>query len=107
MRTTIKEAVRTVGYLLETNSHVGSISGTKEGFSAWVLEDKNVCRWCLAGAECLVGKYLLGKIAHSGLDKAIRKTLSIPDHVATEMIWEGPGTNSETRKQVIAKLKNA
>lgn len=106
-KVTIREATRTVGYLLETNGHVGWTACTEDGRDAFTYNSPGACRWCLAGAEMLVGKYLLGDAFKPSFQRFVRKVLNVPKGKPSEYVWEGPGTNDQTRKQIIAKLKNA
>jgi hypothetical protein len=106
-KTTIREAIQTMGHLLETNSHVGATAADRFGQEMWRCDSRDACRWCLVGAEMLTGEYLLGNYYHKGLDRAVRKLLDDPRNKPTEWIWEGPGTSNKTRKQIIKKLKNA
>jgi hypothetical protein len=99
MNNKMEDAIRTVGYLLETNGTTGYFARNSHGYPVGV-NDAETCRWCLQGAvEAVALKFgllvgpLVGQVqtilnARSGLVSA----------------WEGKYAKL-SQQEVVTKLK--
>ncbi len=108
-KTTIREAIRVVGHLLETNGTTNVFARNRKG-KRISRYSPNACKFCLSGACDVVAVNVLG-IDTEDVDKLC----DFEDKVAYLVMGGGFGdhipiwdtADKETRKQIIETLKNA
>ncbi len=99
-----REAVRTIGYLLETNGTTKAWARNKYG-SGTSSTDPNACQWCLDGAITVVAHDGF-KVKYWDLTHAVEEVLGLEEGVSCTIgAWDG--STKAKRKAMIKKLKNA
>ena len=106
MKTTDREAIRMVGYLLETNSTVGRFASNKDD-QPTDISDPDATFFCLSGALRLVDMKVLGGCRHTFFDRgsiynAVKTLLKTKLPLSNK--WDE--SNDSQRKQIIEILKN-
>lgn len=105
MDTKTKEAIRVVGYLLETNSTYATYARTKSD-NVVRLDSPQACKFCLAGATYLVDRNIYqpkcGKLLPTDLYGKVASYLAAPSLVG---FWDS--SSKEARREIVQKLKNA
>jgi hypothetical protein len=101
-KTTVKEAIRVVGHLLETDGTKNACARSKSG-KVVGFDDPIACKFCLSGACYFVDQFIFGKENYSNqLQHQVAKELGVKNLVLT---WDY--SSAAERKQIIKKLKNA
>lgn len=105
----IKDAVRMVGHLLETNGTKGWFARDKNGLER-DYNDPQACAWCLVGAMAVISeKFGLDKYS---LDPVVAKTVGIKKSLKRYQLssyypvaktWDD--SDAESRKRIIKALK--
>jgi hypothetical protein len=101
MNQQVKEAVRMIGHLLETNGTVGASGRNSSGQPIGYGEPKT-CKWCLVGATLVVTDKLT-TVSYEEARSAI--TRLVGDGLVDA--WEPRRNGKDARKKIVEKLKNA
>ncbi len=100
----IKDALRTVGYLLETNGCIGSYAKRHDGAPVGP-HHQSACRWCLSGAIHVVAPKF-GVDVKDILASAHLRCVLIPVYgsspAAMTRAWD---TKADDRPKIIKALK--
>jgi hypothetical protein len=110
-KTTVREAIRVVGHLLETNGTTQVFARNKRGRPVEIFNPK-ACKFCLSGAADLVAVNVLG-IDKDDFDRLVEFEDKVgalvtagSDRVCGHIsMWDE--ADKTERKKIIAKLKNA
>lgn len=104
----IREALRMMGYLLETNGTTGRKARDAAGISV-EHDDKKACSWCLVGATDVVFDTLFGD--HEMISQRfqiVEDYLKLGNgHMSMVDAWEPPFDRQSARASIVEKLKNA
>lgn len=104
----IREALRMMGHLLETNGTVGAKARFTNGKGTMNYADPRVRKWCLVGAVDIVFDSLYGKtIYHDSRYESVRDYLELSLHIDLLDAWEPREHGAAARKAIVEKLKNA
>jgi hypothetical protein len=102
MQNKVKEALRIVGHLLETNGITGTFATDSDGKEVNYYHEE-ACQFCLAGAAYAVDQKIYGKPEYSdSLVREVRRYLKVDNLIHA---WDG--NTSAGRNKIVQKLKNA
>lgn len=105
MNNKIQEAVRVVGYLLETNGTIDQFARRKDGRAVNVTSPL-ACRFCLQGAVNVVTNRILKSDHYYDLklDDAVAAVLGI-GRMEFTVFWDD--ANRADKKAIVERLKKA
>lgn len=106
----IRDALRMMGHLLETNGTTGSKARTESGRPIG-YDCNNACEWCLVGAIDVVFDTLFGETSYiPNRYKLVENYLGLPSNKMSLVdAWERHSASKgpAARKAIVEKLKNA
>lgn len=108
----IRDALRMIGHLLETNGTTGRKARFTDGSGTMDYEDPKVCKWCLVGATDIVFDKILGvNVMPNKRYSLVENFLGLDESDTLCLVdaWEGHSASKghAARKAIVEKLKNA